>query len=240
MNFKDDVKAEQISENRLEATILENLIEQVKTFTNDESDSLSPRAENLLLSLFSGIQMPEKTEKLKGFSVRSKRHEVGDVILYLIAQAEKSILVTHLYREEYSKMYHSVQLEKIDEGLVFERLVHYDLLCTEGYEWLTEFFDEQGNPIGKYEEYVIATNWQLHFDFMIIDEKYVVLVHRGSTSDDVLVFENESMVQIFLSIWNNLKSQQDDGGKFASLGTDVTPGQRGRINKNKPTSRRNY
>jgi hypothetical protein len=206
--------------------------------TNDESDYLSPRTENLLLSFLSGIRMPDKTEKLKGFSVRSKQHEGGDVILYLMALAEKQILVTHLNREKYSEMYRTVQQEKIDEGLEFERLVQYDLLYSEGYEWLTEFFDEQGNPIGKYKEYLIATNWQLPFDFMIIDEKYLVLVHRGSPSDDVFVFENDSMVQIFLSIWNNLKSQQDGDGKTASLGIDVTPGQRRRIHKNNPTSRR--
>ena len=153
-----------------------------------------------------------------------------------MALAMKKILVTHLFYEVYSEMYRTVQQEKISEGIVFERLVLADLVSSKGYKFLTDFFKKDGTPFGNYQEHIIVTSWQFNFDFMIIDDKYVILVQRGGTSDEVLVFENDSMVQIFLCIWNNLKSQVSGDGDIASLPNNDAPEQEGRDIKNNPTS----
>lgn len=231
--------------------IIPKLLKKVKQFdelaeerepepvtTEEERSFLALDVKQMLLSFVSGIRPPKNTKEIKGFSVQSKRHEVGDVILYLMAMAMKKILVTHLFYEVYSEMYRTVQQEKISEGIVFERLVLADLVYSTGYKFLTDFFNNKGTPFGNYQEHIIVTSWQFNFDFMIIDDKYIILVQRGGSSDEVLVFENDSMVKIFLCIWENLKSQVDGNGNPSGLPNNDTPTQEGRGIQNNPTPTR--
>ncbi len=53
-----------------------------------------------------------------------------------------------------------------------------DLVSSKGYKWLSDFFDKDGTPIGNYTEHTIVTSWKFNYDFMIIDDKYVILVHE--------------------------------------------------------------
>jgi hypothetical protein len=91
---------------------------------------------------------------------------------------------------------------------------------SEDYKWLDYFYDDHGNPIGNYKQYSVTFNRLLNFDFMIIDKKILVLVYRGHSFDDALIFENNSMVQIYLNIWNNLKPQDHGDGDTADVKED--------------------
>lgn len=206
--------------------------------TEVDYDELASVAKHIFVPFVSGIRPPENIKKIKAFSVRSVRNKVGDAIIYLMEQAEKGIFVTHFFLEQYLPMYVEVQREKLREGVPIERIVEEHLEHSDEYKWLDDFQDEHGNPIGNYKEYTISSNRLFNFDFMIIDKKIVILVYRGSSYDDALIFENDSMVQIFLNFWNNLKPQEDGDGNTADLITTVTPTQRGRGIKNNSNVRR--
>jgi hypothetical protein len=232
----DGMSAEEIRERLLKEGIFTKLLEDAdldqKILERAKQEPLEPEEANrllesatkhMLLPFLSGIRPPENMNEIKMYSVQSSRNEVGDMILYLMAQAEISIFVTHFFRENYSEMYRSVQLEKVQQGLVFERIVEKHLEYANEYKWLEDFCDEHGNFIGNYKEYSILTNRALYFDFMIIDEQYVILAHRGYACDDVQIIECSSTAKIFLNIWNNLKPQKDQKGRPRGWQTRVTP-----------------
>jgi len=203
------------NEERLEEFAHEPLI------TGEETDDLATVAKYKFVPFVSGIRPPENIEKIKSYSVLSERNKVGDAILYLVEQAEEEILLTHFFMEQYLPMYIAVQLEKLGEGVVLERIVEEHLEHSDYYKWLHDFHDDHGNPIKNYKQYPVSFNRLFNFDFMIIDKKIVILVYRGYTFDDALIFENESMVKIYLNLWNNLKLQEEGDRDTEDLKEDI-------------------
>ena len=186
----------------------------------EDDEELASVAKHLFVPFVSGIRPPENIKKIKSYSVRSGRDKVGDAILYLLEQAEDEVFVTHFFREQYSPMYIEVQLEKLAEGVVLERIVGKHLEHSDDYRWLDDFHNDQGNIVENYKQYPVSFNSLFNFDFMIIDKKIVILVYRGTSFDDALIFENESMVQIYLNLWNNIKLQASGDGDTADFRED--------------------
>ena len=138
-------------------------------------------------------------------------------MLELLAQAKSSIYVTYFAVEQYSDAYIALQLEKVNQELVFERIVYYHQEYKHTYKWLEKFYDKNHVPIKHYQQYRLTSNRPpLSYDFMVIDEKYAVVVHRNSVtdpnspllSDEITVFENDMMVTHFLDLWKMLKPQE--------------------------------
>jgi hypothetical protein len=195
--------------------------------TEEYEEFLELATQEMLLPLLSGITVPDNVEIKQYRSIQAKRNHVGEVIMHLMARAEKSIYVTHFIRDKFPKHYHALQLEKVRQGIILERIVYFHEGSTDGYQWLDQFLDENSNPIGNYKEYEIQTNQLLPFDLMIIDEKYAILAYRTSPADEVMIFENDCMVKCLLDIWRNLRPQQDRKGRYKTWKTTVTPTQRG-------------
>jgi hypothetical protein len=193
----------------------------------EEDDLLDSSIEDMLLPLLSGIRPPKHVKEIEAYSIKSKRNQVGEDILYRLAQAEKSVYVTQFCREKYSELYHAILLEKINHGVVVRRVVADPLEYADDYKWLDDYRDDNGNPIQNYTEHTLKSNRQFNFDFMIIDEECVILAHRGRHhNDDVLIIESASLAKIFLNIWHDLLPQKDNEGKMTDFKISVTCHQR--------------
>ena len=152
-------------------------------------------------------------------SIRAKGN-VGDMLLELVDSAEESVQVTHFFRDRYSQLFIALELEKVYQGIIFERLVRVYTEYPKDYEWLRRFFDKNHKPIKNYRQYPITIDQLLPYDLMIIDKKYAVLVHRWvstvcpaqkepvEASDNIAVFAKDLMVTYLLDLWESLRPKE--------------------------------
>jgi len=216
--LKEGIFAKLLDEAELDQEHLERA--QQEALTREEAiDLLESATKHILLPRLSGITTPKNVEKQEYRYFRAEA--VGEALLELLAQAESSIYVTHFAVEQYSELYIALQLEKVNQGLVFERIVYFHSEYLHSYAWLDRFYDKDKNhaPIKRYQQYKLTSNRPpLPYDLMIIDEKYAILVHRVPVtdpvsplllSDEVAFFQNDMMVTYFLDIWKSLKPQED-------------------------------
>jgi hypothetical protein len=210
--LKEGVFAKLLEDAELEANHVE---EAQKTLNTDEViDLLESVADEILLPHLRSIYPPNGLE-VKQYKYK-RTEAVGGSLLDLLTQAKQSIYVTHFAVEEYSELYIELQIEKVYQGLVFERIVYFNNEYSEKYAWLDRFFDKNGEPINRYRQYELRSNRPpLPYDLMIIDEKCAALVHRGPIietdhmSDAIGFFENDLVVTYFLDVWKYLKPQEN-------------------------------
>jgi len=175
---------------------------------------LEAAAEDILLPRLSGISNSEVVKpQINCMHIRANN---GIGILELVDKARKSVHVTHITPEVYLEPYVELQLEKVRQGLIFERIVHKNPDYLHMYQWLKRFRDKDGKPIKRYREYTIEGDAVLpKQDFMVIDKKYVLLWHRETQphpeSETLTFIEDRATAGYFLDWWNSLipkKGQQ--------------------------------
>ena len=184
--------------------------------TLEESLSLiEAAAEEILLPQFNGTANVEPSKQV---NCRHVRFNNGLGILELLHKARKSIYATHITPDKYPEPYVELQLEKVRQGLIFERIVYKNPAYPLMNQWLERFRDQDGRPINRYREYTIEGDAVLPLpqqDFMVIDKKYVLLWHRGTKgfpeSETMTFIEDRATAGYFLDWWQSLvpkKGQQ--------------------------------
>jgi hypothetical protein len=216
--LKEGIFTKLLEAANLDQELLERARQEAPLSPEEERDLLKSAVNDILLPRMSGTTAPK--------NVKEKSHlymstiAVGAAVLELIAQAKSSIYATYFAVERYSEAYIALLLEKVKQGLVFERIVYYhqEYKDTTKYKWLDRFYDKNHEPIKRYRQYRLTSNRPpLSYDFMIIDEKYAIVVHRVSItdpesrerlSDEITIFENDMMVRCFLDLWKMLIPQE--------------------------------
>jgi hypothetical protein len=214
--LKEGIFTKLLEEANLDQELLERARQEASLRSEEEIDLWKSAVNDILLPRMSVKKVEEKTH------LYMQALAVGEAVLELIAQAKISILATYFAVEGYSENYIALLLEKVKQGVVFERIVYYhpEYEDTAAYKWLKRFYDKNHAPIKGYRQHTLTGNRPplLTYDFMVIDEKYAIVVHRDPNpdpasrqpiSDEITVFEDDMMVKYFLDVWRFLKPQED-------------------------------
>jgi hypothetical protein len=181
---------------------------------------LEAAVEDILLPRFNGTSNAEVVKPQ--INCKHIRANNGIGVLEVLDKAKKSIHVTHIIPELYVEPYVELQLEKVWQGLIFERIVYKNPAYPQMYKWLERFRDKDGHFIKRYREYTIEGDPVLPLpqqDFMVIDKKYVLLWHRVTNpeSETLTFIEDEATAGYFLNWWNSLIPKEGQQRKVVEM-----------------------
>jgi hypothetical protein len=218
--WTDGLSPEEIKERRRKEGVFTPLLERLGLNNGDNGEEervlapeektrlLTEAVEDLLLPRIRGITAPQvvKEEPLKYIPA-----DRGNGALELLAAAKHSIYATHFTPAEFSARYVELQKQKVEGGLIFERLVYvHQEHHPQRYKWLDEFLDKDGTPIKNYREYEIERSpLFLPRDFMVIDEKWVLFWFKNGDEEEMFIFsESKEIAEFFLNMWKALTPQE--------------------------------
>jgi hypothetical protein len=218
----DNLTPEEIKERLQKEGVFTPLLEQLglsKNAKSEEDSALTPQeerelvveaVEELLLPKLWSISTPPVVKEI---SLKYIPADKGNGALEFLAAAKHSIYTTHFTPAVFSKRYVALQRQKVDEGLIFERLVYKHR--NHSYEWLEEFLHENGTPINRYREYEIEHSpLFLRRDFMVIDAKWVLFWFKNPQHAETFIFcECKEIAEFFLNIWKVLTPKEGQESK---------------------------